>query len=56
MVCWNVELMLRMKGVILGIERARVEAEDLISSDVGSSHDTTPDFVFGIFSIFKCMR
>lgn len=31
-----------MKGVILGIARASFEAEDLISSEVGSSHDTTP--------------
>lgn len=38
--------MLRMKGVILGIERASVEAEALISLDVGSSHDTTPGSFF----------
>lgn len=32
-----------MKGVIFGKDSARSEADALMSADVGSSHDTTPE-------------
>lgn len=48
MVTWrNVAAGLKMKGVIFGRESARVDAEALISVDVGSSHETTPKDIRG---------
>lgn len=43
MVVWRkVAVGLRMNDVIYGIERARRDANALISGVVGSSHETTP--------------